>query len=109
MKCTNTNNEGLNVNYGAIDTNGNIIIESQYKYFILFDEDKCTACWGNENRDYLVLSSNSYPKIQMCSIKSTDYDEWSLIYSNGETEIFSDRAVELYNPEIYSDVRRTYR
>ena len=109
MKCTNTNNEGLNVNYGAIDTNGNIIIESQYKYFILFDEDKCTACWGNENRDYLVLSSNSYPKIQMCSIKSTDYDEWSLIYSNGETEIFSDRAVELYNPVIYSDVRRTYR
>lgn len=108
MKCTNTNNEGLNVNYGAIDTNGNIIIESQYNHFILFDVHKRIACWGNENNDYLVLSSNSYPKIQMCSIINTDYDEWSLTYSNGETEMFYEIA-ELIDPKIYSFVKRTSR
>ncbi len=82
--------------YGAVDSNGNILLMPKYNNFITIGDEK--ACWGSGD-NYLILEPNSTDvkdeyEIKYVSNEFTGLTEWFITHPSGEIEKYPDNVVD---------------
>ena len=95
MKTGQGGDENI-MNYGAVNSEGRIIVVADKTKFMLIDGGK--ACWGDKNNEYVVVSDKSQTVSSGYSIEKTGNNEWCLIHPDGVKVTLYSWEIHLENP-----------